>query len=168
MAYADREPLVAVEVSLAQNDFSLRLEIRRTRAQRSLRHHLHRNPTGPIRTLHVTAAGTLLEARIDLRGAIVLPGPMPGHRLEIDAAGDRPRSYRVVGHLPRKIKGAVGDEHDVIVAVDGTEQGRIVFFALARIGAGLELPVGHNARAEFLRRLLECLDHGGVGRKRAF
>ena len=43
----------------------------------------------------------------------------------------------------------------------------IVLLALARIGAGLELLMGDDARAEFLGRILERLGHRRVGRQRA-
>ena len=113
-------------------------------------------------------AGELLEAGVHLRRAVVLPGPVPGGGFEIDAADHRPRPYGVVGHLAGEVEGVVGDEHHVVIAVDGAEQRRIVFFPFARIGAGLELLTRNDARAELLRRILKCLGHDRIGRQRAF
>ena len=53
-------------------------------------------------------------------------------------------AHGVVGHLAREIEGVVGDEHHVVVAVDGAEQRRIVLLALARIGARLEVLVARR------------------------
>jgi hypothetical protein len=41
----------------------------------------------------------------------------------------------------------VGHEHNIVVAVDGTQERRIIFLPLARIGAGFELLACNDARA---------------------
>src|SRR5258708_17259728 len=146
----DRETLVAVEGGVAVNEFPLPRKIDRAGAQGGLHDHLHREPGRPVGALHVAAAGALLEARIDLRGAVVLPGPMPSDRLKIDAADDRARAHRAIGYLAHEIEGFVGHEHDVVVAVDGADERRVVLLALARVGAGLEILVRHDAGAELL------------------
>ena len=64
------------------------------------------------------AAGACLKTGLHLRRAVVLPGPMPGDRREIDAADDRPRALRAVGDRAGKVERVVGDEHGVIVAVE--------------------------------------------------
>src|SRR6516162_463758 len=128
--HAYRQALVAVEASLAKDELALLGEIRRARAQRGLHHHLDRDPGRPIRTLHVAPARALLEARVDLRRAIVLPGPMPGGGLEVDAADHRPRAHRVIRHRAGKIEGVIGDEHHVVVAVDRGKQRRVVLLPL--------------------------------------
>jgi hypothetical protein len=55
--------------------------------------------------LHVATAGALLEAGVDLRGAVVVPGPVPGDGLEVDAADDRARAHRVIRHLAHEVEG---------------------------------------------------------------
>ena len=92
---------------------------------------------------------------------------MPGQGLQIDAAHDRTRTHQVIGHRAGEIEGIVGDEDNVEIAVDGAEQRRIVRFAITRVGAGLEMLVCDDARAEFLRRMIERRRHGRVGRQRA-
>ena len=63
------------------------------RAPKALLHdHLDGDPGRPVRALHVAAAGALLEARIDLRRAVMFPRPMPGQRFKIDRADDGPRA----------------------------------------------------------------------------
>src|SRR5580692_1539222 len=106
--HPDRQPLVAVEGGVAENELLLLLEVDRAGTQSGLHDHLDGDPGRPVGPLHMAAAGALLEARIHLRGAVVLPGPMPGDRLEIDAADDRARTHGVIGHLPHEIEGFVG------------------------------------------------------------
>jgi hypothetical protein len=148
--HADRQPLVAVEAGVAEDEIALLLEVHRPRPQRRLHDHLHGNPGGPVGAFHVPATGTLLEPRIDLRRAVVIPGPVPGERLQIDAADHRPRSHRAVGYPSHEVEGLVGDEHHVIVAIEGAEQQRVVLLALTWIGAGLVVLVSNNSGAEFL------------------
>ena len=95
---------------------------------------------------------------------MALPGPVPGRRLEIDAAHDRTRPRQLIGHRAGEIEGVVGDEGDVEIPIDGAEQRRIVLLALARVGAGLEMLMRDDAGAEFLRRMRERRRHRGVGR----
>ena len=145
---------------------ALLVEVGRARAQRRLHHHLDRDPGRPVLAFHAAAVGRALEARIDLRPAVALPGPVPGDRLEIDRADHRPRAHGLVRKLAGEIEGVVGDEDHVVVAVERGEQQRIVLLALARIGAGLEIALGDDAGAEFLDRGLERPGHGGIGRRR--
>src|SRR5262245_58007846 len=84
--HADREPLVAVEAGVAEDELPLLAELRRARAQRCLHHHLDRDPGCPVGAVHAPPAARPVEADIDLRAAIALPGPVPGDRLEIDCA----------------------------------------------------------------------------------
>ena len=91
---------------------------------------------------------------------------MPRYRFKVDAAHHRPRQQRMIGHLTDEIERLVGDEDDVIVAPDGAEQRRIILLALARVGPGLEMLVGDDFGAEFLRRTCERLHGLGVGGQR--
>ena len=166
--HADRQTLVAVEAAVAENEGALFGEVGGARAQRRLHDHLDREPGGPVGAGHMPATRLFLEARIDLRRTVALPGPVPGNGLQVDAAHHRTRPRQLIRHSAGEIEGVVGDEGDVEVAVDGAEQRRIVLLALARIGAGLEMLMGDDAGAEFLRRMLERRRHRGVGRQRAF
>src|SRR5215510_7617164 len=80
--HADREPLVAVEAGVAQNELPLLLEFGRARAQRRLHHHLDRDPGRPVGPFHAASTARPVEAHIDLRPAVALPGPVPGDGLK--------------------------------------------------------------------------------------
>ena len=67
-----------------------------------------------------------------------------------------------------EIERCVGNERRIEIATDGAEQRRIVLLALARVGAGLEVLIGDDLRAEFLRRAGEGCGHRGVGGRGAF
>src|SRR5208282_4259629 len=103
--HADRETFIAVEAAVAENEGPLFAEVGGTRAQRRLHDHLDREPGGPIAARHVPAARLFLEARIDLRRAVALPGPVPGDRLEIDAAHHRTRPRELIRHSAGEIEG---------------------------------------------------------------
>src|SRR5262252_10337855 len=83
--HGDRQALIAVEARIAEDEITLLCKLRRARAQRRLYHHFYGDPRGPVSAIHASAAGLLIEARIDLGRTVVLPGPMPRHRLEVDA-----------------------------------------------------------------------------------
>ena len=93
---------------------------------------------------------------------------MPRHRLEIDAADDRARAAQTIGDGAGEIERFVGDKDRIEIAVDGAQQRRIVLLALARVGAGLEVLIGDDLRAEFLRRTGEGCGHRRVGGRGAF
>ncbi len=138
--HAHGEPFVAIEAGIAEDERPLLVELGRARSQRCLHHHLDRDPGRPVGALHAPSAARPIETRIDLRPAIVFPGPVPADRLEIDRAHHGPRLHSLKRHLAGKLEGVVGDEDHVVVAGAGGEQQRIVQLALARIGAGLECP----------------------------
>src|SRR5690606_17136936 len=100
-----REPFSAVEAVAGENEVALRLEIRRARALRRLHYHLDGDPRGPIFAAHAPPPSELLEARVHLRRAVALPGPVPGHRLKVDRADYRARPHGVVRHLPGEVEG---------------------------------------------------------------
>lgn len=87
------------------------------RVQHGLHDHLHRDPGGPVGSRHVAAVGLLFEPRVNLRRAVMVP--VPGDRLEVDAADHRPRPHKMIGHGASEIEIAIGDEHDIEIAVDG-------------------------------------------------
>jgi hypothetical protein len=93
---------------------------------------------------------------------------VPRHRLEIDAADDRTRTAQTIGDRAGEIERCVGNERRIEIATDGAEQRRIVLLALARVGAGLEVLIGDDLRAEFLRRAGEGCGHRRVGGRGAF
>src|SRR5579883_288375 len=80
----DREPLVAIEGGIAHDELLLLGEIDRAGAQRRLHDHLDCDPGGPVGAFHPVAGRAPFKAVIHLRGAVVVPGPVPGDRLKID------------------------------------------------------------------------------------
>src|SRR5260370_40976785 len=98
-------------------------------------------------------AGFFLEARIHLRRAVALPGPVPRQRLEIDAADDRARARQMIGDRAGEIESLVGNEHRVEIAIDGAQERGIILLAVAGVGAGLEMLIDNYLCAEFLRRM---------------
>jgi hypothetical protein len=108
--HADRQPLVPVEASISEDEIALLLEIRRAGSQRRLHYHLYGNPGGPVGAFHVPAARFLLEARIDLRRAVVIPRPVPRERFQVDATDHWPGSHSAIGNGAHEVEGIVGDE----------------------------------------------------------
>ena len=96
-------------------------------------------------------------------------GPPLRSQVQCQASGSRPmragdgaRRGPCERQLARHLEAAVGDEDDVVVAVDRGQQRGIVELALARIVAELEPRVRGDARAELLGRALQGGGERGV------
>ena len=96
--HADSKAFVTIKIVVAEDEGALHGEVRRMGAQGRLHDHLDRDPRCPIRSFHVAATGLLFKARVHLRRTVALPGPVPSHRFEIDAADHGARAYKMVGH----------------------------------------------------------------------
>src|SRR3954468_1302554 len=149
-AYAQRQAFVAIEYGPAEHKIPLLLKLGRARALRRLDDHLDGDPGSPISALHTPAAGELLEAGIHLRRTVVLPAPVPGHWLKVDAANHRPRAHGLVRNLAGKFERVVRHEYNIVITVAGAQQGRVVLLPLAWISADLELLFADDPSAELL------------------
>ena len=164
-AEAHRVALGAVQVEpVAEQVVADRLELGRLGAQDALHDGLDRDPGAPVLPRHA-AAGKLLEPAVHLRGALALPGPVPGLRNQPRRANHRTRGVGLVGHIAAELAVRVGHIDDVVV-VAGRQQGDIALVAQARVVGEQEGPDVDDVRAKTLGGALQRIDQRLVLRKR--